>query len=66
MRFWKAFETAQARKEWEKEQKKARTDFVVCMHFSAKDLEKELFMPKGSLTNEGYKFCTVYGFKGQI
>ena len=62
-RYWKAFATQKDRKAWEDEQKQKSPDFKVCMHYSAKDLERELFLPKGQLTENGFKFCTVYGFK---
>ena len=63
-RYWRAFETKEQRKAWEDEQKEKDPDFKVCMHYSARDLEKELYMPKGHL--EPNKYCTVYGYKGSI
>ena len=65
-RYWKAFKTQEERKAWEADQKKQDTEFVVCMHYSAQDLEKELYMPKGQLTDQGLRFCTVYGYRGTI
>ena len=65
-RYWKAFETQEARKKWEAEQKAKNPDFKVCMRFPARELEKDLCMPKGRLTDQGFRFCTVYGFKGDI
>ena len=59
-RYWRAFETQKDRNDWEKEMKKKDPKFRVCMHYPAKELEKQLYMPKGSL--EPNKYCTVYGF----
>lgn len=61
-RYWKAFQTQEERKAWEKEQKENDPEFRVCMHYSAKDLERELYMPKGQLTEQGLRYCTVYGY----
>lgn len=61
-RYWKAFKTQKERTDWENAQKAKDPKFKVCMHYPAKDLEKELYMPKGQLTDQGLKFCTVYGF----
>lgn len=65
-RCWKAFKTQKERKAWEDEQKTKDPEFIVCMHYPAKDLERELHMPKGLLTEQGLKYCTVYGFRGNI
>lgn len=62
-RYWRAFKSQEERKNWETEQKKKDDEFVVCMHYSAKDLEKELYLGTGALTNEGYRFCTVYTYR---
>ena len=59
-RYWKAFPTQEERKQWEKEQKAKDDTFRVCFHYSARDLEKELYMPKGSL--DPNKYVTVYGY----
>ena len=63
-RYWKAFETQEQRKTWEDEMKAKEPDFVVCMHYPARQLEKELYMPKGQL--EPNKYCTVYGFRSTM
>ena len=65
-RYWRAFATQEERKAWEQEQKEKDTEFRVCFHYSARDLEKEMYMPKGQLTDQGLRYCTVYGFKSTM
>ena len=57
-RYWKAFRTQKERSDWEKEQAQKDPHFKVCMHYPARQIEKEFRMPQGSL--EPNKFVTVY------
>lgn len=57
-RYYKCFMTKEDRKQWEDEQKQKDPTFKVCFHYPVKDLEKELYMPKGNLAP--YRFATVY------
>lgn len=57
-RWYKCFATKDEQKAWESEQKNANENFRVCMRMKPKQLEKELYMPKGSL--EKYDFATIY------
>ena len=57
-RWWKAFETKEARTEWEKQEKQEEPRFRVCMRMTAAQLEKDMHMPKGNLAPN--KYVTVY------
>ena len=57
-RYWKAFETQEDRKAWEKEQAKTNPNFKVCMRFPARAFEKDMHMNAGQL--DPFRFVTVY------
>lgn len=59
-RFYKLFESAKERREWEKDMSAKEPTFHVCMRMTARELEEDLCKPEGFF--EGYKCATVYRF----
>ena len=60
-RWYQCFETMEERKAWEKKKQAENKRFKVCMRMTAKQLEQDLYMPKGEL--DKYKYATIYTFK---
>jgi len=59
MRLYKCFKTAEEQKAWEASQKNT-PGFRVCMRMTARELEKDMYMEKGTLSE--YKKATVYTY----
>jgi len=59
-RWWKAFETQEERKAWEKAEKADDPNFRVCMRMTARQLEKDMWFPKGYTAPN--KYVTVYRY----
>lgn len=64
MRFYQCFKTKEERTEWERERKSKNDNFVVCMHKTARQLEKEMYMPKGELKD--FEYATVYTYREEL
>ena len=60
MRLYKCFKTTEERKAWETERKKDNPKFRVCMRMTARELEKDMYMEKGTLSE--YKTATIYTY----
>lgn len=60
MRLYKCFTTKQEQKAWEKLQKDDSENFRVCMRMTAKQLEEDMCMQKGTL--DAFHFATVYTY----
>lgn len=59
-RWWKAFETQEERKAWEKEEKQENPCFKVCMRMTARQLENDMGFPQGYTAPN--KYVTVYRY----
>lgn len=59
-RWWKAFETQAERTAWERAEKADDPNFRVCMHMTARQLENDMHMKKGTLAPN--KYVTVYRY----
>jgi hypothetical protein len=62
-RWWKAFETQEERKAWERAEKADDPNFRVCMHMTARQLENDMHMPKGQLAPNKYVTVYLYDWK---
>ena len=58
MRMYQLFKTIEERKEWEIERKQKNPNFRVCMRMTAKQLAKDLYMPKETVSE--YRYATVW------
>ena len=60
MRRYRCFHTTQERSAWEREQKQKNQKFRVCMRMTARQLERDLYMENGTLSE--FAYATVYRF----